>query len=63
MDAYRNINDKFGIPLNMESKDLTTVHEQGDALCAWYLFDLDQNFTDEIIKFRSFVQSEQDKSP
>lgn len=50
VDAYRNINDIFGILLNMESEDLTTVPKQADALCASHPSDLDQNLADEIIQ-------------
>lgn len=63
MEAYKNITDRFGILLNLESDDLPTVCKQADALCALYPSDLDQNLADEIIQFRCFVQSEQDKSP
>lgn len=47
----------------MESEDLLTVRKQADALCALYSSDLDQNFADEIIQFRCFMESEVDKSP
>lgn len=62
-DAYRDINNTFGILLNMESEDLLTVRKQADALCALYSSDLDQNFADEMIQFRCFMESEVDKSP
>lgn len=60
--AYRNITDHFGVLLNMECED-SIAREQADALCTLYPSDLDKNFADEIIQFRSFVQKEKDKSP
>lgn len=62
-EAYRNITNRFESLLNLESEDLPTIRKQADALCALYSSDLDENLADEIIQFRCFVQSEQDKSP
>ena len=63
MDAYRSICDKFRVLLNLGSEDLSSVREQAVELRTSYQSDLDENFTDEMIQFRCFMQSEQDKSP
>jgi len=63
VDASWYIYDIFGILLNVESEDFPTVRKRADALSASYPSDLDQNLADEIIQFRYFIESEQDKSP
>lgn len=63
MNAYSDINKKFSILLNMDSKDPAAVRKQADGLAVLFPSDLDENLADEIIQFRCFIQTEEEKSP
>lgn len=62
LDAYRDINGRFGVLFDMVCDD-TDLRKRASALSSSYPGDLDTGLADELIQFRSFVSTEQDKTP
>uniref|UniRef100_A0A8C5GFL1 TTF-type domain-containing protein n=1 Tax=Gouania willdenowi TaxID=441366 RepID=A0A8C5GFL1_GOUWI len=62
LDAYKDINDRFGVLFDMDCAD-TDLFKRANALSSSYPSDLDNSLSDELIQFRSFVSTEQDKTP
>ncbi|KAF0715459.1 zinc finger MYM-type protein 1-like [Aphis craccivora] len=56
MEVYIEINNRFGFLLNLENETLESVRIQGKNLVELYHLDLETDFEEELIQFKSIVK-------
>lgn len=62
LDAYRDINSHFGVLFDMDCDD-SDLRKRANALSSSYPTDMDTALADELIQFRAFVSTVQEKTP
>lgn len=60
--AYTELNKLFSILFNMDT-DCNNVRKCAAALASLYSQDLDRDFGEELIQFKTFIQEEKKRSP
>ena len=62
MDAYKEVNDSFGVLFDTTCDD-ADLRKRAESLSSAYQADLNRDFPDELVQFRAFTSTEQDKTP
>lgn len=62
MDAYKEVNDCFGVLFDTTCDD-ADLRKRAESLSSAYQADLNRDFPDELVQFRAFASTEQDKTP
>lgn len=57
MEVYIEINNRFGFLLNLENETLESIRIQGKNLVELYNLDLETDFEEELIQFKSIVKA------
>lgn len=56
MEIYTEINNRFGFLLNLENETLESIRIRGKNLVELYHYDLETDFEDELLQFKSIVK-------
>jgi len=56
MEVYIEINNRFGFLLNLENETLESIRIQGKNLVELYHLDIETDFEEELIQFKSIVK-------